>query len=165
MPRLRNNNYVPDTPLPSTVVDDKDIDYNDIRNYKGNINIKRPGDSINWTPALVAEYLRCSRDPIYFCKTYMKIVHVDKGLIPFDLYDYQEEIISTISDNRNTIVCTARQAGKTASFVGFSVWYSLFNQDKSIAILANKASTAREILNRIKIGYQNLPRWLQQGIV
>ena len=94
----------------------------------------------------------------------MKIVHVDEGLIPFSLYPYQKKLITTISDNRNVIVKTGRQVGKSTTTLGWLLHYVLFNQSKTVGILANKAATARELLGRIQIAYQHLPKFLQQGL-
>jgi hypothetical protein len=96
---------------------------------------------------------------------YVKIVHVDKGLIPLDLYEYQERMINTFNDNRFVITKMPRQSGKSTAVVAFILYYLLFNSDKNIAVLANKAELARELLDRVKKAYENLPLWLQQGIV
>jgi hypothetical protein len=133
--------------------------------YNGNINLKRINVGIEWTPDLVQEYLKCSQDPIYFVEKYMKIVNVDKGLMTIDLYPYQHQILNVVKDNRYTIVATARQAGKTTSIVGVILHYIIFNPEKTVALLANKGDTAREILSRIQLAYQHLPKWLQQGII
>lgn len=133
--------------------------------YNGNENLKRKGIQIEWTKELIEEYIKCSRDPIHFCENYIKIVHVDRGLIPIELYEYQKEIIANISDNRRAIVCTSRQAGKTTVAASVILHYVLFNDHKTVALLANKGDAAREILDRIKIAYEALPKWLQQGVV
>jgi len=138
---------------------------NEYKGYKGNPLIKRSGVQIQWTPEMEEEWFRCAKDPIYFIKKYIKVIHVDRGLVPLELYDYQEEIIETTVKNRHTIICTARQAGKTTAIVGFAIWYVLFNEDKALGILANKASTAREILNRIQLAYTYIPKWLQVGAI
>lgn len=96
----------------STQIDPNDVTYLNYKGYNGNINLKKTGVQIDWTPELISEYLKCSQDPVYFCETYMKIINVDKGLIPFELYDYQKEMLLSMKDNRNTIITTARQSGK-----------------------------------------------------
>lgn len=126
--------------------------------------LKRAGTPVNWTPELIEEYARCANDPIYFCK-YLKVVTVDDGLADFIPHGYQEDLINSIINNRNTIACTARQAGKTTSVVAAIIHYILFNQDKRVAILANKADSAREVIHKLRIAYQNIPLWLQQGVV
>lgn len=135
------------------------------KGYNGNALLKRSEQSIEWTPDLVQEYLRCSQDPIYFAEKYIQIVNVDKGLIPIVLYDYQKKMLRSLADNRFTIVATARQAGKTTAISAGILWYILFHPEKTVALLANKGDTAREILGRIQLAYQHLPKWLQQGVV
>lgn len=132
--------------------------------YRGNVLLKQIGEVINWTPKLIAEYLKCQADPIYFIETYVKIVELDKGLVPFILRDYQREMILSAVYNRYTILATARQVGKSTTMVAFLLWYVLFSADKTVALLANKGETAREILGRVHTSYQNLPKWLQQGV-
>ena len=134
------------------------------KGYNGNINLKPSNQAIEWTPELVAEYVKCSQDPIYFTETYMKIVNIDNGLVSFKLYPYQREMIQSFAENRFSIIATARQAGKSTVTCAFILWYTIFHPEKTVALLANKGETAREILQRIQLSYQYLPRWLQQGI-
>ena len=112
----------------------------------------------------VREFVRCAQDPLYFIENYVKIITLDKGFVQISLYPFQRQAITDINDNRRVIVKAGRQVGKTTMVVGYILWYILFNEDKFVAILANKAPTAREILNRIKIAYESLPLWLQQGV-
>jgi hypothetical protein len=135
-----------------------------IKGYNGNANLKRSNQKIQFSPDKVAEWLKCSQDPIYFIEKYMKIVNVDKGLVSFQLYGYQKEMILSMKDNRNTVIATARQAGKSTTTCGFILWYIIFHKDKTVALLANKGDIAREILGRIQLAYQHLPKWLQQGV-
>lgn len=132
--------------------------------YLGNQHLKKSGTDIEWTPELIKEYLKCAEDPIYFAKKYIKIVHVDHGLVPFDMYDYQAEIVEKITNNRRVAVLTARQSGKTTTAVAVILHYILFNEFKTAAILANKGDSAREVLSRIQLAYEALPKWLQQGV-
>jgi hypothetical protein len=141
------------------------MDHNGIvGGYKGNINLKKSNQSIEWTPELVQEYIKCSQDPVYFTETYMKIISINEGLISFKLYDYQKEMITSFAANRFNIVTTARQAGKSTTTCAFILWYIIFHADKTVALLANKGDTAREILGRVQLAYQHLPKWLQQGV-
>src|ERR1035438_8040331 len=117
--------------------------------YRGNSLLKQIGEQINWTPEMIVEYQRCSKDPIYFIEKYVKIVHLDEGLVPFILRDYQKEIIKSAAANRFTIIATARQVGKSTTMIAYILWYVLFSQDKTVALLANKGETAREILGRV----------------
>jgi len=134
------------------------------RAYNGNQLLKKEGVNIEWTPDLIQEYVKCAEDPIYFVETYMKIINVDQGLISFSLYDYQKTMINSMKDNRYTIITTARQSGKSTTTCGFILWYIIFNTEKTVALLANKGATAREILGKIQLAYQHLPKWLQQGV-
>ena len=136
----------------------------DSKGYKGNINLKRINQEIDWTPELVSEYMKCSEDPIYFVETYMKIINVNDGLVNFKLYDYQKEMILGFKENRYNIITTARQSGKSSVTCAFILWYIIFHSEKTVALLANKGDTAREILSRIQLAFQHLPKWLQQGV-
>ena len=135
------------------------------RGYNGNVNLKRKGTPIEFTNEMVAEFLKCAKNPIYFSEKYIQIVHVDHGLIPIKMYDYQKEIAEAITLNRRVTVNTSRQAGKTTTAVAIILHYVLFNDYKTCALLANKGDAAREILDRIKIAYEALPSWLQQGVI
>lgn len=134
-------------------------------NYLGNSNLKGANVQINWTPEMIREWVKCKNDPVYFAQNYIKIVHVDKGLITIDLYDYQREIIQKFNNNRRLSVVTSRQAGKTTTAVVVILHYILFNEYKRVGLLANKGDSAREILERIKIAFESLPAWIQQGVV
>lgn len=141
-----------------------EVEYKNFKGYLGNPNLKKSGIGVNWTPEMVTEYVKCSKDPIYFCETYMKIIHVDRGLVNFKLYDYQKTMMQSMVDNRFTIIATARQIGKSTTTCGFILWYILFHAEKTVALLANKGDTAREIMGKIQLAYQHLPKWLQQGV-
>ena len=131
--------------------------------YLGNVNVKKDGISQQWTLDEVEEYSKCVEDAAYFARNYIKIVHLDKGLTPFDLYPYQEEMFQHFEDNRFSIVLACRQSGKSISSVVYLLWYALFHPDKTIAILANKGATAREMLARVTLALENLPFFLQAG--
>lgn len=135
------------------------------KNYLGNPNLKATDVKINWTKEQLEEYARCARDPIYFIQNYVKIVSLDKGLVPFELYDFQEEMVRTIHANRFVIAKLPRQSGKSTTVTAYMLHYILFNQSVNVAILANKLSTARELLSRLKLAYEYLPKWLQQGVL
>ena len=132
--------------------------------YLGNDNLKRIGVELQYTEEQVKEILKCSEDPVYFIKTYVKIVNVDKGLVPFDMWPFQENMVETFHKNRFSICKMPRQVGKTTTSAGYMLWCVLFQENYNIAILANKGSLAREILGRIQYAYEYLPIWLQQGI-
>ncbi len=133
--------------------------------YAGNPLLKGAYQSLEYDKETIEEYIRCENDPVHFAKQYMKIVHVDHGLMPFDLYDYQEEMVQTMHDNRFVICKMPRQTGKSTTIVAYLLHFALFNPQSNIAILANKGSTSREILQRLKTAYEHLPKWLQQGVV
>ena len=137
---------------------------NNAKGYNGNILLKRANQQIEWTEDLVQEWVKCAEDPLYFIKTYMKIITLNEGLQTYQPWPYQEEMIKKFVDNRYTIVTTARQAGKSTTTCAFILWYIIFQADKTVALLANKGETAREILGRVQLAYQHLPRWLQQGV-
>jgi len=132
--------------------------------YLGNHNLKPEGIPIEFTKEQVAEYMKCQDDPDYFIKNYVKIVHLDKGLVPFEMYDFQEDIIEKVHNNRFVIAKLPRQSGKSTTVISYILHYVLFNPQVNVAILANKLATARELLHRLKLAYENLPAWLQQGI-
>ena len=134
------------------------------KGYLGNSFLKKSGEEVEWTPDMLKEYLKCSKDPVYFAENYIKIVHVDHGLIPMDMYDYQKDITRKITDERRVAVLTSRQAGKTTTAVAVILHYILFNEFKTVAILANKGDAAREVLGRVQLAYEALPKWMQQGV-
>lgn len=133
--------------------------------YLGNANLKSAGVNINFSPEQIEEYMKCANDPLYFIANYVKIVSLDKGLVPFEPYDFQEEMIESVHKNRFVIMKCPRQSGKSTTMVSYLLHYILFNQNMSVAILANKLSTARELLGRLKLAYEYLPMWLQQGVL
>lgn len=132
--------------------------------YKGRKDLRGEDEIIEYTLEQEAELLRCLDDPVYFIKKYVKIVHVDRGFIPFEMYPFQEKIVETIHANRFVIGKLPRQVGKTTTVGAYILWFILFNAEKNVAILANKAATAREIMSRVQKAYEALPRWLQQGV-
>ena len=133
--------------------------------YLGNPNLKRANVPINFTEEQIQEYLKCKADPVYFAKNYIKIVSLDEGLVPFSLYDFQEKMVNTFHANRFNIAKLPRQTGKSTTVVAYLMHYAIFNDNVNIGILANKAPTARELLGRLQLAYENLPVWLQQGII
>jgi len=134
-------------------------------NYLGNPNLKKAGVKVNYTEEQVREYHKCAKDPEYFISSYMKIVNVDKGLVNFNMYKYQRKMVNTFKDNRFTICKMPRQSGKSTVVTGYLLWTVLFQDNQSIAILANKGSLSRDMLGKIQLAYEHLPKWIQQGIV
>jgi hypothetical protein len=133
--------------------------------YNGNRSLKQIGYSIQYTYEQVQELMKCKDDPKYFIKTYCKIVSLDsEQLIPFELFGYQEKFIDVIQDNRKVISMQPRQMGKSQTVAAYILWYTLFNNNKTVAILAYKSDAAMEILSRYQLMYENVPIWMQQGI-
>ena len=133
--------------------------------YLGNPNLKNVGQNVEWTEETLQEYVKCKDDPEHFIRNYVKIIHVDKGLVPFEMYDYQKDMIHKFNDNRFVICKMPRQTGKSTTIISFLLHYILFNESTNVAILANKGAVARELLSRLQLAYENLPKWLQQGVV
>ena len=134
-------------------------------NYLGNPLLKKANVPIDFTPEQIEEYVKCGEDPIYFIKNYMQIVNVDEGLMKFNMWDFQEDMINTFADNRFVICKMPRQTGKSTTIIAYLLHYVLYNSDFRVGILANKGQTARELLGRWRLAYENLPLWLQQGVV
>jgi len=133
--------------------------------YNANVNLKAAGVKVQFTPEQVQEWLKCAQDPIYFIENHCKIVSLDHGLIPFKLYECQVEKVKIIHENRKVILMEGRQQGKTTTSAAYILWYTIFQESKTVAILANKATAAREVLHRYQLMYENLPHWLQQGVI
>ena len=131
--------------------------------YLGNPNVKRDGVLQQWTPDLLQEYKRCMDDPVYFVENYVKVISLDDGMVPFVLYPYQKDMFKQFQENRFNVVLACRQSGKSISACAYLLWYVLFNPEKTVAILANKGATAREMLNRITLMLENIPFFLQPG--
>tara|TARA_R110000824_G_scaffold158061_2_gene331673 strand:- start:14953 stop:16611 length:1659 start_codon:yes stop_codon:yes gene_type:complete len=132
--------------------------------YNGNSSLKQIGWVHQYAQEEVRELLKCTQDPIYFIETYCQIVSLDAGLVPFKLYDCQKEKVDTIMNNRKVIIMEGRQQGKTVTSAACILHYTLFQSNKTVAILANKSASAREVLYRYQIMYENLPLWMQQGV-
>jgi len=134
--------------------------------YRNNPKLKPPGVALNYTKDELEEYIKCANDPVYFCSKYVKVKTLDKGVMPFKLYDYQERFVKAIHDNRFVISKWPRQSGKSTSVIGYITHYVTFNQSVSCAILANKLKTAKdELFAKLQLAYENLPHFLQQGVV
>ena len=133
--------------------------------YLGNPNLKKANTPIQFTEEQVIEFLKCKEDPVYFANRYIKIVSLDEGLTQFHPYDFQEKLIHNFHNNRFNICKMPRQTGKSTTVVSYLLHYAVFNDSVNIGILANKAATARELLSRLQTAYENLPKWMQQGII
>jgi len=136
-----------------------------MRHYKGNPNLKCAGVQMAYTTDQIAERIKCTNDPLYFIQTYMKIVHVDRGLVSFDLYDFQKTLLQAYIDERFVIAKLPRQVGKSTVTIAYIMWTVLFGPMQNIAVLANKAQIARDILAKLQLAFEHIPLWMQQGIV
>ena len=139
------------------------MNVNDV--YLGNPNLKKANTQIEFTEEQIIEFLKCKEDPVYFANNYMKIVSLDEGLVQFKPYDFQQKLINNFHDNRFNICKMPRQTGKSTTSVAYLLHYCVFNDSVNIGILANKAATARDLLGRLQTAYENLPKWMQQGII
>ena len=137
----------------------------DAESYLGNINLKAAGVQTEFTKEQIEEYAKCVADPMYFIENFVKIVSLDEGLVQFEPYEYQKKMIHSMHNDRFVIAKLPRQSGKSTIVISYLLHYVLFNSQKNVAILANKLATARELLSRLKLAYEHLPKWLQQGVV
>jgi len=133
--------------------------------YLGNPNLKKANVAVEFSQEQILEFIQCKNDPVYFAKNYIKIVSLDYGEIPFKMYPFQEKLITNFHENRFNICRMPRQTGKSTTCVSYLLHYAVFNDNVNIAILANKASTAQDLLSRLQFAYEKLPKWMQQGIV
>ena len=133
--------------------------------YRDNPNLKRANVQIEFTKKQIQEYQKCWEDPVYFTENYVKIISLDEGLIPFKLYEFQRQMMWTFHTERFTICKLPRQSGKSTTIIAYLLHFCLFNPTVNVAILANKAVTARDLLSRLQLAYEHLPDWLQQGVM
>ena len=133
--------------------------------YLGNPLLKKANTPIEFTEDQVLQFIKCKEDPVYFAKNYVQIVTLDKGLQPFKMYPFQEKLVNNFHNHRFNICKMPRQTGKSTTVVSYLLHYAVFNDNVNIGILANKAATARELLDRLQTAYENLPKWMQQGII
>ena len=149
------------------MIEDDDYDYSleASDSYRDNPLLKKSGVKVNYTQEQVEEYIKCAKDPIYFAENYIKIVNVDRGLMPFEMWDFQKDMIKVYHENRFSITKCPRQVGKTTTSVAYLLWLTIFTDTQNVAVLANKGSLARDILAKYQLAYENLPMWLQQGVV
>jgi hypothetical protein len=132
--------------------------------YNGNVVIKKARAKTDLTNDHILEIYKCSKDPIYFIENYCRIISLDEGLVPFKMYEFQKDMIKLYTENRYSLALTSRQLGKTSVMAAFIVWYSIFHEEKTTAVLANKGDAAQEIMDRIRLMLENLPFFLQPGV-
>ena len=133
--------------------------------YLGNPNLKKTNTLVSFSKEDIEEYNKCSKDPLYFIENFVRIVSLDHGLVPFNMYSFQKDMVNSMHTNRFTIHKLPRQSGKSTIIISYILHYVLFNPNTSVAVLANKSTTARDILGRLQLAYENLPSWMQQGII
>ena len=133
--------------------------------YLGNPNLFKANTKQEYTEQQVIEIAKCMEEPAYFISKYIKIVSIDEGLVPFDMYKFQEKMVHTFHNNRFSICKLPRQSGKSTTIIAYLLHQVIFNDNINVAILANKSSTARDLLGRLQLAYENLPTWLQQGVL
>ena len=119
--------------------------------YLGNPNLKKANTAISFTKEQIEEFIKCKDDPVYFARNYVKIISLDEGLVPFEMYDFQEQLITNFHENRFNIAKLPRQTGKSTTVISYLLHYAVFNDNIKIAILANKAETSRELLSRLQL--------------
>ena len=147
------------------MIDDDDYVLDARDSYRDNPLLKKVGVKVEWTQETISEYRKCAKDPIYFAENYVTIVNVDVGLMKFKMWPFQKEMIRNYHQNRFSITKCPRQVGKTTTSVAYLLWLTLFTDTQNVAVLANKGSLARDILGKYQLAYENLPMWLQQGVV
>ena len=125
--------------------------------------IKRAGAESEFTPELIQELVKCSTDPIHFIKNYVYLQHPSRGKMLFALYDYQEELIKQIQNERWVIALLARQMGKTQTIAMYLLWFTMFVPDQTVLIASKNNAHAMEIMDRIRFAYEELPHWLKAG--
>ena len=134
-------------------------------NYLGNPNLFKAHTKKEYTEEQILEIAKCMDDPVYFIQTYIKIVNIDSGLVPFNMYKFQEKMVNTFHNNRFSICKLPRQSGKSTTIIAYLLHQVIFNDNINVAILANKSTTARDLLGRLQLAYENLPTFLQQGVL
>ena len=133
--------------------------------YLGNPNLKKANTPIEFSEEQIIEFLKCKEDPVYFANNYIKIISLDEGLTQFHPYHFQKKLINNFHNNRFNICKMPRQTGKSTTVISYLLHYLIFNDSVNIGILANNAATARELLARLATAYENLPKWMQQGVL
>jgi len=113
--------------------------------------------------AIQREYLKSAQDPVHFMRKYCTIQHPTKGKVKFDLYPFQEKCLTEFKDNRYNIILKARQLGISTLSAGYSLWLMLFHNDKNILVIATGKDTAKNLVTKVRVMYENLPQWLKTG--
>ena len=133
--------------------------------YKMNPLLKQRGVQIDFTKDQVEELIKCSQDPEYFLTNYIKVISLDDGIVPFHPYGFQQKLVHSFHNRRFTICKLPRQSGKSVTVTAYLIHQAIFRDNINIAILANKRETAFELMAKLQTSYENLPKWLQQGVL
>jgi hypothetical protein len=141
-----------------------ELEYDSGASFSGNPNLKPAGVQISLTTEQQVEMAMCDEDITYFVKNYVKIISLDHGIVPFIMWGFQEKMIRQMKDNRFLIAKLPRQVGKTTTTAALILWHVIFKNEYRVAILANKFEQSQEILERVQMAYENLPKWMQQGV-
>jgi hypothetical protein len=129
-----------------------------------NPQLKRANATDEYTPQMIAELIKCRKDPVYFMRHYIKIQHPTKGTVSFDLFPYQERFVQHMHENRFVITLQPRQCGKTLTVAMYLLWFAMFNDDMTVLIASKNQSHALEIAARVRFAYEELPNWLKCGL-
>jgi len=118
-------------------------------------------DPKNLREVIKEEYKKCFLEPMYFMKKYVKIQHQTRGIIPFELYPFQENTLDDFIKNDRNIVLKSRQMGISTLVSAYALWTMIFNPGKNVLILSTVQSTSKEIVSKIRLANNNLPSWLK----
>ena len=132
--------------------------------YRGSKNVPVAGAQYEFTADMVDELRRCKNDIIYFAENFFYIISLDEGKQKIKLYEAQKRVLRSFVNERNVIVCSSRQIGKSTMLTVFSLWMVCFNDDYRAAIVANKETTAINIFKRIRMAYEQLPNYIKPGV-
>jgi hypothetical protein len=126
--------------------------------------LKAANEESEFTAEQVNELKKCMNDPVYFASTYCKIPHPLHGAIQCHPYPYQVTMLKMFQNNRNSMVLSARQTGKSMMSAIYLLWFAMFHFEKTVLIASNKNDNAMEMIFRIKFIYERLPHWLKPGL-
>lgn len=126
-----------------------------------NPNVRRPGETSEYTPENIMDLKRCMQDPVYFFENFVKVKHPTQGLVPFKLFDYQKRILDALMNHKDVCILASRQLGKTVIVAMYFFWQANFQDNREFVIASKNMSHAVLIMARIKTAYDALPHWLK----
>jgi hypothetical protein len=132
--------------------------------YLNNPNLPTVNSEFEYTPKMIADLEKCSKNILYFAENYFTIISLDEGKQKIELHLCQKRVLRKMRDNRFFILLASRQIGKTTLMTIYALWIACFQQDQSILIVANKEGTAIEIFRRIRLAFEELPNWIKPGV-